>query len=282
MFAVKHSMCYQFDRLVTVRPHLMRLHPAPHCRAAVRAYSLKVEPAGYSIDWLRDTFGNHLAQLSFDRPIPGFSIDIGLRLEMTEAGLFNIPIDTSALFYPFEYEPHLQASLAPYLLIAESGFLLRGWLQRTDCRRQFTLNFLAGLARRVRNEIDYCVRMQPGVQSCEQTLLIGSGSCRDSAWLLIQILRHLGLAARFASGYLLQPAGEFSVGDDCIELHAWAEVYIPGAGWVGLDCTSGLFTGAGHIPLACAPEPQAAAPVSGKIGKCSVKLEFSTAVSRIN
>lgn len=275
-------MHYRFDRPVRLAPHLMRLRPAPHCRALVRAYSLKVEPGGCAIDWLRDSFDNHLARLSFDRPIPGLSVDIGLKLEVTEVAPFELPVDASALFYPFEYRQHLHAGLAPYLQVAESGSLLRGWLQRTDCRRRFTLNFLADLAGRVRSEIDYCVRMQPGVQSCEQTLLLGSGSCRDSAWLLVQILRHLGLASRFASGYLLQTADDSAFDDDRIELHAWAEVYIPGAGWMGLDSTSGLFTGPGHIPLACAPEPLAAAPLSGRISRCSVMLEFHTAVSRIN
>jgi transglutaminase-like putative cysteine protease len=170
----------------------------------------------------------------------------------------------------------------PYLGIVESGPLLRSWLQRTDCRRRSILDFLAALGGRVQREIEYCVRMQPGVQSCEQTLLLGSGSCRDSAWLLVQILRHLGLAARFVSGYLLQPQGNVLAAEDSIELHAWVEVYIPGAGWLGIDSTSGLFTAAGHIPLACAPDPLATAPVSGKIGRCSIMLEFHTAVSRIN
>lgn len=282
MFAVEHSMRYRFDRLVSLAPHLMRLRPAPHCRVPVRSYSLKVAPAGHSVDWLRDAFGNHLARLSFDGPVSGFSVDIGLELEMPELDPFACSIEASALCCPFKYEPALYDSLAPYLQIAESGPLLRDWLQRMDSRRRFTLNFLADLGRRVRNDIEYCVRIQPGVQSCEQTLLRGSGSCRDSAWLMVQILRHLGLAARFVSGYLLQPAGATSAAGDNVELHAWTEVYLPGAGWLGMDSTSGLFTAAGHIPLACAPEPFAAAPLSGRIGRCAVTLEFHTVVSRLN
>lgn len=275
-------MRYRFDRLVCLAPHLVRLRPAPHCRVPVRSYSLKVEPAAHSVEWLQDPFGNHLARLSFENPVAGFSLDIGLELEMPEFDPFACAIETSALCYPFEYGPGLRDGLAPYLKIAESGPHLRRWLQGTDCRRRFTLNFLADLGRRVRNEIEYCVRMQPGVQSCEQTLQLGRGSCRDSAWLLVQVLRHLGFAARFVSGYLLQPAGEAAVIGDNVELHAWVEVHIPGAGWLGMDSTSGLFTAACHIPLACAPEPFAAAPLSGKIGKCAVMLEFHTAVSRIN
>jgi transglutaminase-like putative cysteine protease len=282
MFAVEHNMHYRFDRPVSLTPHLIRLRPAPHCRVPVRAYSLEVEPAEHSIEWLHDSFDNHLARLSFGGPVAGFSVDIDLKLEMPGFDPYAPAIETSSICYPFEYDPALQGSLAPYLRIAESGPLLRDWLRRTDCRRRLIRHFLADLGMRLRNEIDYRMRMQSGVQDCERTLLLGNGSCRDSAWLLVQILRHLGFAARFVSGYLIQPAEEISVAGDSVELHAWAEVYIPGAGWLGMDSTSGLFAGAGHIPLACAPEPFAAAPLSGKIGRCAVMLEFHTAVSRIN
>jgi len=282
-------MQYRFDRPVSLKPHLIRLRPAPHCRAPVRSYSLIISTqgsahasAGHSVNWLRDSFGNHLAMLSFEEAVTGFAVEIDLQLELAAAGVCQPRVARSARRYPFEYDPLLRPALMPYLGIAESGPLLRGWLQRTDCRRRSTLDFLSGLGGRVQREIEYCMRMQPGVQSCEQTLLLGSGSCRDSAWLLVQILRHLGLAARFVSGYLLQPQGNVPASGDSVELHAWAEVYIPGAGWLGIDSTSGLFTAAGHIPLACAPEPLATAPVSGKIGRCSIMLEFHTAVSRLN
>ncbi len=275
-------MRYRFDRPVNLSPHIIRLRPAPHCRTPVRAYMLEVEPDGHLIDWLRDPFDNYLARLTYTRPITDLTVDIGLMIEMVAIDPFN-SCEPSARYYPFEYTAHLRNALAPYLRIVESGPLLRKWLQRMHYWPCTTEDFLAAVNRRVQHDINYCVRMQPGVQSCEHTLQLQSGSCRDSAWLLVQILRHLGLAARFVSGYLLQPAADSSSDvEDCVELHAWTEVYIPGAGWIGLDSTSGLFTAAGHIPLACSPEPLAATPVSGTTGKCSVMLEFYSTATRIN
>jgi transglutaminase-like putative cysteine protease len=276
-------MRYRFDRPVKLGPHVIRLRPAPHCRTPVRAYTLQVEPDGHSIDWRQDPFGNYLARLTYTRPITDLTVDIELMVEMVAIDPLNSTIEPSARYYPFEYSTHLRNALAPYLEITESGSLLRKWLHRVHYGPHKTSDFLAAINRRVQQDVGYCVRMQPGVQSCEQTLRLQSGSCRDSAWLLVQILRHLGLAARFVSGYLLQPAaGQLSDVEDCVELHAWTEVYIPGAGWIGLDSTSGLFTAAGHIPLACAPDPLSATPVSGTTGKCAVMLEFYSTATRIS
>ncbi len=289
MFVIEHHTRYRFDRPVMVGQHLIRLRPAPHCLAPISAYTLTVAarsshqmPARHSVDWSRDSFGNHVARLVFAQPVSEFSVDIGLKLEASLTWPFALFVAEPASHYPFEYDSRVRSKLEPYLRIVESGPPLREWLATLyRGERCYTEDFLAGINRRVCDRVSYCARMQHGVQSCEQTLRLQSGSCRDSAWLLVQVLRYLGFAARFVSGYLLQSIDDQSA-KDSIELHAWVEVFLPGPGWIGLDSTSGLFTAAGHIPLACAPEPLAAAPVSGRIGKCSVMLEFRTAVSRIN
>jgi uncharacterized protein (DUF2126 family) len=150
-------------------------------------------------------------------------------------------------------------------------------------------DFLVMLNQRLEQEIEYSLRFEPGIQTPEETLTLKKGSCRDTAWLLVQILRHRGLAARFVSGYLVQLTSDIKSLDgpsgpeqDFTDLHAWCEVYLPGAGWVGLDPTSGLFASEGHIPLACTPQAVSAAPISGATGKCEVKFSYSNEVTRIH
>ncbi|HEY3486755.1 MAG TPA: transglutaminase family protein [Gammaproteobacteria bacterium] len=281
--AVEHRMCYRFDRPINLRPHVIRLHPAPHCRTPVLAYALKVKPDGHVIDWLQDQFANYLARLVFAEPVTDFTVDVELSVEIDAIEPFDFLPAESAQHYPFDYEPRLKSRLAPYLQTAEDRRLLSKWLGGMDFNRYATVDLLAAINQQVQDDVSYCVRMEPGVQSCRQTLQLKSGSCRDSAWLLVQIFRHLGLAARFVSGYLLQPDTDHAAGiEDRVDLHAWTEVYVPGPGWVGLDSTSGFFTGAGHVPLACAPIPIAAAPMSGNIGKCGVMVEFYSSATRIN
>ena len=290
--ALHHRTRYVYDRPVTLSPHEVRLRPAPHSRTPVLSYSLNVSPDAHFINWQQDIFGNHIARLVFPEKTTELSITVDLVADMTVINPFDFFIESAAERFPFAYAPELQGDLAPYLALNEEGPLLQQWLaefHRTHPGPVGTIDFLVAANQRVLQDVRYLVRMEPGVQSCEDTLSKGSGSCRDSGWLLVQILRRCGLAARFVSGYLIQlkadqkpldgPAG---AEQDFTDLHAWAEAYIPGAGWVGLDPTSGLLAGEGHIPLACTPSPASAAPVTGNVDHCETRFDFDMTVTRIH
>jgi transglutaminase-like putative cysteine protease len=287
--ALTHRTLYRYDRAVQLSPHVVRLRPAAHSRTPVLAYSLRVSPGDHFINWQQDPFGNYLARLVFPERAHELSIEVDLVADMTVINPFDFFLEDYATRSPFDYEPALRRDLAPYLEVRESGPRLRRWLDSVDRTPVRTVDALVALNQRLAREIAYTIRMEPGVQTCEQTLERALGSCRDTGWLLVQVLRHLGFAARFVSGYLVQlvadqkpldgPAGPER---DFTDLHAWAEVYIPGAGWIGLDPTSGLFAGEGHIPLACTPDPEGAAPVSGYTDTCEVvAFEHENTVRRL-
>ena len=268
--ALKHKTEYDYDRLVSLSPHVIRLRPAPHCRTPIQAYSLKVTPGKHFINWQQDPFGNYLARFVFPEKTRQFTIDVEVIAEMTVINPFDFFLEETAETCPLVYEEQLKNDLLPYLELCDDGPQLQKWLKEVDRSKQPTVDFLVQLNQRLHKDINYLIRMETGVQNCEETLEKKSGSCRDTAWLLVQILRQLGLAARFVSGYLVQLTADIKALDgpagpanDFTDLHAWAEVFLPGAGWVGLDPTSGLFAGEGHIPLACTPDPVSAAPVTG-------------------
>ncbi|HEV7862855.1 MAG TPA: transglutaminase family protein, partial [Acidimicrobiia bacterium] len=299
--AIEHRSTYEFDRPVRLLPHVVRLRPAPHCRTPVLSYSLTIEPSGggrsgappaHFTNWQQDPFGNHLARLVFPDPVERLDITVDLVADMTVINPFDFFLDESAERFPFAYDPALARDLAPYRQIGESGPLLD---DRVAAAKAIpppagiaVIDFLVELNRSVQGQVDYAIRMEPGVQTPEDTLTKRIGSCRDSAWLLVQLLRRVGLAARFVSGYLVQltadtapldgPAGP---SQDFTDLHAWAEVYVPGAGWIGLDPTSGLLAGEGHLPLAATPDPSSAAPIEGATEVAEVTFSFSNSVRRV-
>jgi len=287
--ALNHYTHYKFDRLVSLSPHVVRLRPAPHCRTPIQAYSLNIKPKGHFINWQQDPFGNYNARLVFPEKVKELLVEVDLVAEMTVINPFDFFSEEYAEKYPFTYPDDLKKELLPYLEIREQGKQLLEWVEKFDKTPRRTIDFLVELNQQLEKDIDYTIRMEPGVQSCEETMEKACGSCRDSAWLLIQILRHMGLAARFVSGYLVQlvsdvksldgPSGPES---DFTDLHAWAEVYLPGAGWVGLDPTSGLFAGEGHIPLACTPNYSSAAPIEGTMDECEVDFYFHNRIARIH
>ncbi len=285
--SLHHKTTYEYDRPTSLSPQWIRLRPAAHCRTPISAYSLKIQPEGHFLNWQQDPFGNFAARVVFPGPQRRFEIEVGLVAEMTVINPFDFFVEPEADNFPFAYAEGLRESLMPYLEVREKGDLLSEWVAGIDKKPRNLVNFLVDLNRHVQTTVGYTIRMETGVQTCEETLQKRTGSCRDSTWLLVQILRHLGIAARFASGYLIQlkpdqkpldgPEGPQT---DFTDLHAWAEAFVPGAGWVGLDPTSGLLAGEGHIPLSCTPSPEDAAPITGSTSECESKFHFHMEVAR--
>jgi len=289
--AIRHQTSYTYDRLVNLSPHTFRLKPAAHCRTPIISYSLKIQPGEHFLNWQQDPFGNFLARVVFPNKTTVLHFEVEVIVEIIVINPFDFFIEDFAEKFPFSYTTQLRKELLPYFEVMESGPLLTSWLQEIDPTNKGmrTIDVLVSLNQAVQHHISYSIRLEQGVQTCEQTLTLQIGSCRDSAWLLVQLFRHFGLAARFVSGYLIQLKADTKALDgpsgtehDFTDLHAWTEVFIPGAGWIGLDPTSGLFAGEGHIPLCCTPDYVSAAPVSGMTDVCEVSFDFKNEVFRIH
>ena len=306
--ALHHKTHYKYDRLVNLGPQVIRLRPAPHSRTRILSYSLKVRPEKHFINWQQDPQSNYAARLVFEQPTREFCVEVDLVAEMAVLNPFDFFLEPNAQKFPFAYDPALDHELAPFLrkwpLTPKFGNYLaelrRDLIKEVKPRTQdervampesdkmATNDFIVAINQRLWKDIKYTIRLEPGVQTPEETLTKLSGSCRDSAWLLVQLLRHFGLAARFVSGYLIQLKpdvksldGPSGAEKDFTDLHAWTEVYLPGAGWIGLDPTSGLLAGEGHIPLACTPDPSSAAPISGGVDECETEFAFEMTVTRV-
>ena len=287
--ALHHKTEYTYDKAISIYPHIVRLRPALHTRTPILSYSLKVEPKEHFLNWQQDPFGNYQARFVFLEKASHLSIEVDLLAEMTVINPFDFFLESYAEEAPFSYDDSLLDELQPYLQIKDSSDLLKEYVSQISLKKQRTVDFLVEINQKIYKDISYIIRMESGVQTPMETLKLGRGSCRDSAWLFVQTLRHLGIAARFSSGYLIQLVpdqkpleGPQGPEVDFTDLHAWTEVFLPGAGWVGLDPTSGLFAGEGHIPLACTPDPSNAAPVTGATEKSKVSFNFEMNVTRID
>ncbi|WP_299133763.1 DUF2126 domain-containing protein [uncultured Amaricoccus sp.] len=286
--SIYHLTHYKYDRPVTLGPQIIRLRPAPHSRTRVISHSLRVSPAGHFVNHQQDPYGNWMARFVFPEPVTELKIEVDLVADMTVYNPFDFFVEESAEHWPFEYPEDIRPDLEIYRRPEPVGPMFRAFLDTIPRDRARTVDFVVGLNARVANTVGYVIRMEPGVQTPEETFERGTGSCRDSSWLIVQTLRNLGLAARFVSGYLIQlkpdlisldgPAG---TDHDFTDLHAWCEVYLPGAGWIGLDPTSGLLTGESHVPLAATPHFRNAAPISGMASSANVEFDFDMKINRV-
>jgi transglutaminase-like putative cysteine protease len=273
--ALQHQTRYRYDRPVQLGPQTIRLRPAPHCPVPIHDYSLRVAPENHTLHWQQDPPSNFVARVLFPEETAEFTVEVGFKAEMIAINPFDFFLEPSAARFPFVYDADVARELCPYVGGDSAGPQLAALLAEIPREPRETLDFLVDLNKRIASEIGYVRRLEPGIQTTEETMSRRQGSCRDSAWLLVQVARHLGLAARFVSGYLIELAET-----DSADLHAWAEIYLPGAGWVGFDPTSGLLTAEGHIPLACTAEAHRAAPISGMVSACEANFEYELTVAR--
>ncbi|MDI7860492.1 transglutaminase family protein [Rhizobiaceae bacterium n13] len=287
--SIYHLTHYKYDRQVRLGPQIIRLKPAVHSKTRVLSHSLKVSPPNHFVNLQQDPYGNYLARYVFPDPVTELKIEVDLVADMTVYNPFDFFIEEDSTEWPFDYPETLREDLSIYRTPEPAGPALQAYLDSIDRSPQRTIDMIVGLNARLQQDIGYVIRLEPGVQEPEETLATARGSCRDTSWLLVQILRHLGLAARFVSGYLIQLKPDLKALDgptgtevDFTDLHAWAEVYLPGAGWIGLDPTSGLLTGESHIPLAATPHYRNAAPISGGyFGEASTEFGFDMQVKRV-
>ena len=292
--ALYHKTRYDYDRLATLGPQIIRLRPAPHCRTPIVSYSLKVLPQDHFLNWQQDPQSNYLARLVVNEPTDVFSIEVDLVVDLAPINPFDFFLDDDAEYYPFVYNKSLKRELRPYFAKRAMTPLFQEFLESIealDTNEIRSIDFLALVNQKVFSSLQYTLRMDPGIFTPEKTLKESKGSCRDFAWLLVNLYRRLGLAARFVSGYSIQlapdqkPVDETAaagVQEDVCDLHAWCEVYLPGAGWIGLDPTSGLFCGEGHIPLATSADAKGSSPIEGGITKCNTEFDVEMSITRIH
>jgi uncharacterized protein (DUF2126 family)/transglutaminase-like putative cysteine protease len=277
--ALSHRIESRFSRPVSLSTHWLRLRPAPNTRCRITAYSLNVQNNPHFINWLRDPFENHLGRLDLPEPVSELTIDMEILAELDDINPFDFLTEPDVVRFPFQYPSQLRKELVPYCRIGAVGPRLSDWLENLETRQDNTVKLLGNICAQISNDVPTVLPARPGPVDLEGLMERSQGNAWETAWLLTLSLRRLGLAARFSAGYRIQLA-DVSARDQVTQ-HAWSEVFLPGAGWVGLDPASGLFTDAGYLPLASAPEPLRAVPVVGYREACEESTQESLSLQRL-
>ncbi len=258
---ISHVTEYVFQDRVSLLPHRLLLRPRENHNVRIESSVLEILPA-HTVQWKRDVLDNSVAVVSFSEPSDRLRIHSTVVIQHYEDNPFDFLVDDYAFIHPFDYSMEERAELAPFLKAvypADQG-VVQNWLNGLGLQQPMeTFALLDRMNHEIAGRFFYQMREEQGVQAPALTLARNSGSCRDFAALFLEACRHLGLASRFVSGYLYAAATEAGNAST----HAWAEVYLPGAGWKGFDPTSGEVTGNRHIGVAVASHPEAVPPVAG-------------------
>ena len=284
LLALTHNVHYDYQSPVFLGPHIFRLSPSFPSRFCLKDYSLHISPLPQTLHWQSDLFGNRVARAVFAARTSALDVTMTATFCWQETNPLDFLLEGTAVQWPPLYAENLVSPLAPYLQATEDGPLFHAFVEKLREGPASTVAFLAYAAQQIAATVRYTCRLDPGIQDVETTLGKGTGSCRDSAWLFVQAARRLGFATRFVSGYLIELAakvGDEALGADTAALHAWADVVLPGAGWVAVDPTSGLFAGADHIPLAAAPEPALVEPFLGSCERQATHWHYSHSLQRL-
>lgn len=273
---LSHTSRYTYDRDVVFGPHTLRLRPAARPHRIIRNYSLRITPEPQSLHWQHDALGNWQARALFKEPARSLIVETRFETESESHNPFDFLVAPEAMLLPFAYTPETARALAPFLALEKPGPRLRDFVGSLPHEDRETVAHLVDLTRRIHGEFGYLRREEAHTQDPEETLRAGIGACRDLAWLMTETLRAKGLAARYVSGYSIAPD---EARHDEAELHAWCEVYLPGAGWIGLDPTAGVLASGGHVPLAATAHYAEAAPIEGTAEQQARAASFSVLVS---
>jgi transglutaminase-like putative cysteine protease len=263
-YKILHRTYYNFPSPVHLGPHALLLRPREGHELRVESALLTTTPLA-RVRWHRDAEDNSVAIASFDEPTSHLLIESTVFVHQFNQVPLDFLVADYATDFPFTHPPEDAAVLAPYMQAAPGPHAERTrvdeWAREVwhPGQRIQTAALLQRLASLIERTVSYERRDEPGVQAAESTLSLGTGSCRDSALLFMQVARSWGFAARFVSGYLCSAPSPVNLG----ATHAWAEVYLPGAGWKGFDPTLGVIVGADHIAVAVARSPESVPPVSG-------------------